>query len=138
MVITPLISASAAPAEAVHARIEGFKQLGVAYKGVNDAIRAGDLAQIRTGVAQMKRAGVSIYQWFPAGSGPQSGVKTATKPEAWTNSQQFRQAQDAFAGALVPLERAATSGDLDAVRSASRSVGATCKGCHDSFRVPNS
>jgi cytochrome c556 len=74
--------------------------------------------------------------WFPAGSGPQPGVKTAAKPEIWTRAADFRRAQDAFAAQAVAFQNVANGGNADAIRAAARSLGATCKGCHDQFRVP--
>jgi cytochrome c556 len=74
--------------------------------------------------------------WFPAGSGPQPGVKTAAKPEIWTKPADFRRAQDAFIAQAAAFQNTANGGDVDAIRAGVRSLGATCKGCHDQFRVP--
>jgi cytochrome c556 len=91
---------------------------------------------IQMAARQIRNASNAMRNWFPAGSGPQPGVKTAAKPEIWTQAAAFRQKQDAFAAQAVAFQNAANSGNVDAIRAASRSLGATCKGCHDQFRVP--
>ncbi|MET1755850.1 cytochrome c [Novosphingobium sp. RD2P27] len=132
-VAAPLL---AAPADAVRARIAGYKHLGAAFKAVNDGLRrpSPDKAELLGAARTIRQSAAQQYKWFPRGSGPQAGVKTAAKAAIWTDPVKFKQAQDAFAAKAVALERAVASGDAGAIRSASRSLGATCKGCHDQFR----
>jgi cytochrome c556 len=132
-VAAPLL---AAPADTVRARIAGYRELGAAYKAVNDGLRGSspDKAKLRASARKIREIAAQQYKWFPRASGPQPGVKTAAKASIWTDAGNFKQSQDAFAAKAVALERAAASGDAAAIRSASRAVGATCKGCHDQFR----
>lgn len=130
---TPLL---AAPADQVRTRAAGYRQLGASFKAVNDALRASSpsLPQIRAGIGQIRVAALKQYGWFPAGSGPAPGVKTAARPEIWRQPAQFRKLQDRFAAQSQELERVAKSGDVAAIRTAARSMGASCKACHDQFR----
>jgi len=132
-------SAAAGPVEQVKGRVTGFKTLGEAFKSVNDGLRGGQVqAQIvQKAAAQISSAARDQYRWFPAGSGPQSGLKTAAKPEIWTRPAAFRAAQDAFARQAGAFQRIASSGDAAAIKSEARKLGATCKSCHDAFRVSN-
>lgn len=133
---TPLL---AAPADQIRARIAGYRDLGEAFKAVNDGLRRGGLAP-----ANMVRLADRItassraqYGWFPAGSGAARGVKTAAKPEVWSRAAEFRAAQDRFAQQAQAFRRVAASGDAAALRTASRQLGASCKSCHDTFRIEN-
>jgi cytochrome c556 len=134
LIAAPLL---AAPADQVRARIDGYRELGAAYKNVNDGLR-GDVQTvlIQQSARQIRNASRAQYSWFPAGTGPQAGVKTAAKPEIWARSAQFKAAQDAFAKQADVFQRTAASGNAAAIRAEARKLGATCKGCHDTFRVP--
>lgn len=126
----------AAPADTIRARIAGYKQLGAAFKAVNDGLRGEpDLVKVRKAVGQIAGASAAQYKWYPRGSGPQPGIKTAAKVEIWSRGAQFRAGQDRFAGQAAALQRAAAGGDPVAIRAEARKLGATCKACHDAFRA---
>lgn len=132
-VTAPLL---AAPADTVRARIAGYKELGGAYKAVNDSLRGdANVAAIRQATQRISVAARAQYNWFPRGTGPGPGVKTGAKPEIWSQAPRFRAAQDAFANQAAALQRAAAGGNVDAIRAEARKLGGTCKGCHDSFRA---
>lgn len=141
-VFAPLVLAGlagplfAAPADQARTRIDGFRELGAAFKAVNDGLRspAPQTMLIQMSARQIRNAATQQYTWFPAGSGPQPGVKTAAKPEIWSQAARFRQLQDAFAAQASAFQRTAGSGDVAAIRTAARSLGASCKACHDQFR----
>lgn len=128
----------AAPADQVRTRVSGFRELGAAFKTVNDGLRTSEPQTVLIGMAsrQIRNASIAMQDWFPVGSGPQPGVKTAAKPEIWAQADRFRQAQSAFAAQAVALQNAANSGNTAAIRATTRNLGASCQGCHDQFRVP--
>lgn len=133
LVAAPVLAAGGG--DQVRARIAGFRQIGAAYKSVNDGLRANDLAKVRQAAGQLGGLAHGLYGWFPRGSGPQPGVKTAARPEIWTRAPQFRAAQDGFARQVQAFQRVAAGGDVNAIRVEARKLGGTCKGCHDSFKV---
>jgi cytochrome c556 len=141
--VTPLLAMTAAaavaatPAETIKGRIAGFRAMGAAFKAVNDTVRSGDFRSVRLQQAAGEIAATSRkqYQWFPAGTGPQSRIKTAAKPEIWGRASEFRAAQDALARQAAAFELAVRSGDEAAIRSGARQLGAKCKACHDKFRT---
>lgn len=131
----PLI---AAPADQVHTRVQAYKALGAAFKTVSDAVRSGQVQtpQVRQAAAQIGgMARQRQYTLFPNGSGPRPGVKTAAKPDVWTRARDFRAAQDAFARQAGVFQAAVNGGNAGVIRSEMRKLGATCKSCHDNFRV---
>ena len=134
VVAVPLL---AAPADLARTRIAGYRQLGASFKAVNDSLRAPSppLAKIQAAVRQIRTAATQQYRWFPAGSGARPGIKTAAKPEIWTQRVRFRQLQDGFAAQANALQRAASGGNAAAMRTAARRLGASCKACHDQFRA---
>lgn len=126
----------AAPADTIRTRIAGYKDLGAAFKAVNDGLRGTpNVAAIRAATPRITAHARAQYAWFPRGTGPGPGLKTGAKPEIWTQAGQFKAAQDAFAGQAAALQRAAAGGNVDAIRAEARKLGGTCKGCHDSFRA---
>ena len=136
-----LLSASpllASPADDVRSRIAGFRELGASFKTVNDSLRTPETQTILVQMAarQIVNAARAMPTWFPAGSGPQSGEKTKAKAEIWTQAPRFKAAQTAFANQALQFQRAAQSGNVAIIQAEARKLGMTCKGCHDSFRVP--
>lgn len=141
--VAPLLTATAgtpapSPADAVRTRIAGLRELGAAFKNVSDGIR-GDpqVILIQQSARQIKNASVAMNGWFPAGSGPQRGIKTAAKPDIWAKPAEFNAARANFARQADAFQVAAASGNADAIRGAFRQLGGACKGCHDQFRVPD-
>lgn len=128
----------AAGSDTVRARIATYRELGAAFKAVNDGLRGEpQTVMIQQSARQIRNVARQQYSLFPAGSGAQPGVKTAAKAEIWSKPAQFRLAQDAFARQAEAFGKAAASGNAALIRAEARKLGATCKACHDAFRVPS-
>lgn len=136
MMAAPLL---ATPADSVKGRIASLRELGAAFKAVGDGLRASEPQTIllQQSARQIRNAANAMPGWFPAGSGPEAGVKTAAKPEIWAQPAQFRAAQDAFIERAARFQAAVNGGNAASMRQEMRALGATCKGCHDRFRVPS-
>ena len=130
--------AATTPADTVRARIASYRELGAAYKGVNDSLRGSELQTVMLGqyARQIRNASRAQYSLFPAGSGASAGVPNKAKPEIWSNPNGFKAAQDAFSRQADALVIAVQLGDAARIRATARTLGGTCKGCHDSFRQP--
>lgn len=128
---------AATPQETIAARQQHYKQLGRAFKIVNDELRkpAPALAIVRPYAAAIERFGPLLQGLFPAGTGPEAGVKTAAKPEIWTNRVDFARKAADFRTAGSALARVSRGTNVAAITAATRAVGGTCKNCHDSFRA---
>lgn len=126
------------PSEVIAARQQGFKKLGVALKLIHNEVgnSSPDAAKVAAAAADIKAATGAIESWFPAGSGPESGLKTHARPEIWTDASGFaatraayiRQAEKSVRQLSDPAERAAW-------KDSSSALGQACKDCHDSYRV---
>ena len=127
------------PADVIRTRQAGLKEMGTAFKNAMDGLRSSEpqMILIQQSARTIKNNSVALRGWFPAGSGPQPGLKTAAKPEIWTKPAEFRAAQDQLARAADAFQTATASGNVDAIRAAARTLGGSCKNCHDQFRVPD-
>jgi cytochrome c556 len=137
LLIVSAAAVAAVPGDVIRGRIAGYRALGAAFKTTNDTVRAGELqsARLHRAASQISAAARNQYQWFPKGTGPQPRMKTAARPEIWSRAREFRAAQDAFARQAGAFERIVASGNEAAIRSGARQLGATCKACHDNFRL---
>ena len=122
--------------KAVLARQAHYKELNGAFRAINDQLRidAPDKAAIGANAAKMKALGADLPGWFPKGSGPEAGVKTAAKAEIWTDAEGFAAAATKLQGETAKLADVAAAGDMDAIKAQVRATGAACKNCHDKYR----
>lgn len=131
------VPVAAATADLVKARIASYRELGAAFKAVNDALRGSELQTVLLvqSARQIRNASRAQYQLFPAGTGPQAGIKTRAKAEIWSQPAQFKAAQNSFAKAADAFQLTVSKGNAAAIRAEARKLGAACKGCHDHFRT---
>ncbi len=90
-----------------------------------------DATAIKANVEILKTLSTLPWAGFIAGSEKGSSAK----PEVWTDAAGFKAAQLKFEGAVDKLSAAANTGDLDKVKVAYGEVGASCKACHDSYKL---
>lgn len=134
LVAAPLI---AAPADIVATRVAGFREVGAAFKNINDELKSGtpQVYVIQISARQIRDYARQQQGWFPAGSGPKTGVKTAAKPEIWSQAAAFKKAQDGFTAQANAFATVAATGDAAKIRVAAKALGQSCATCHRSFRV---
>ena len=96
----------------------------------------GDLAQAKTGAANLTQTTKKIPQLFPAGTGgPSPDGDYVAKPEIWTDWNKFLEAQKAAAAKADALLVAVNGGDKAAIQAAFDDLGKNgCGGCHTTFR----
>jgi cytochrome c556 len=94
-----------------------------------------DVAVIQRHAGLIAGFGPQILTWFPEGSGPEAG-KTRAKAEVWTDAATFRSAAQRFEQVSGEFNRAAQSGNVDAIRAALPALRQSCSNCHDKFRGP--
>lgn len=123
--------------KAVLARQAHYKELSKAFGGLNGELRkeAPDKAVIAADAAAAASLAKDLPSWFPKGSGPEAGVKTAAKAEIWTDAAGFAAAAGKLADETAKLQQAATAGDIDAIKAQARATGGACKNCHDTYRA---
>lgn len=129
--------AAADMAGVVKARQAHYKEMGRAAKGIADAVGSSSpqLPAIQAYARQIDQLAPQIPSWFPAGSGPEAGVKTGAKPDIWTRNAEFRSDAAAFAAEAHKFDQVAARGDIGAIRAEFPVLGKACKTCHESFRA---
>jgi len=124
-------------AASVQARQTSFKQLGGAFKAINDELKkdAPDPTVLRANSARMNTLAGQLPTWFPKGSGAEAGVKTGARPEIWSDPKGFAEAARAAQAQTGRLAQLGAGGDVAAFKVQVRPVGGACKGCHDKYRI---
>ncbi len=124
-------------AELVKARQQGLKALGAAFKAIRDELKTDspDPAKIQKASVEITHAASVIGKWFPAGTGPDSVAKTDAKAEVWTDPAGFASAREAFVREANKWAQLGNSTDASAWKEGATSLGESCKGCHDKYRV---
>jgi cytochrome c556 len=96
----------------------------------------GDLAQAKSGAANLTQTTKKIPELFPPGTGGTSpDGDYVAKPEIWTDWNKFLEAQKAAAAKADALLVAVNGGDKSAIEAAFADLGKNgCGGCHTTFR----
>jgi cytochrome c556 len=125
--------------DAVKIRQQHFKDQGKAFKAIVDELKkdSPDKGLIAANADKIKVFSSQLPTWFPKGSGAETGVKTAAKPEVWTDAEGFAAAAERFRTEGATFDDTAHGGDLDAIKAGARALGGACKNCHDKYRVPD-
>ncbi len=118
------------------ARSDYMHALGKSFKGLRDELSKGspDATALKAYAADIAKAAPNLPAQFPAGSGPESGVKTGTLPNIWTDAAGFKKDADGLASAATALNTAAQAGNIDAVKAAAGNLGQACKTCHTTYK----
>lgn len=129
--------ARAADNPVIPARQSNYKQLGGAFGGINGELRKDmpDLTSIKANATKMHDLASQLPSWFPAGSGPETGMKTGAKADIWSDPQGFAAAAKTLLDDTAKLQQIAGGNDLDALKAQVRATGGACKGCHDKYRA---
>jgi cytochrome c556 len=124
--------------KAAWARHDNFKAQGAAFKAILDEFKKDppDQAVLLSNANKLKTSAMALPSWFPKGSGPESGVKTDAKAEVWSDAAGFAAAANRFQVEASKFQQLAAAGDVAGMKGQARALGGSCKGCHDSYRVP--
>ena len=123
--------------EMMHERHEGMEDIGDGIKALKGALDAPtpDLATVRKEAAELAKAAPEASDWFPPGTGPETG-KTHAKAEIWQKPEDFAAKMRDFQAAAQKLNAAAQGSDVAAMKAAFGDVGKSCKACHELYRRP--
>ena len=129
--------AQLAPKDAVGVRVNAYRETGAAFKSINDQLKSKTPAKImlRSSARTIANAGRDQHKWFPAGSGPESGLKTKAKAAIWTDQAGFGAAQAKFQREADLMLKVVETGDQAQMQKQAKALGQTCSSCHAKFRV---
>jgi len=102
-----------------------FGRIGAVVKG-DAPYNKDDVAKNAAIVAMM-----STLPWQAFGPGMEGGK---AKSEILSDNAKFKSASEKMQLAVVDLNKAAQSGDLESIKKAFSTAGASCKNCHDDFK----
>lgn len=130
-------AAAESPAQVVEARRAGFKKMGSAMRFINDQLKTPepDLARMGNAAADLVGLSAKVVHWFPAGTGAANGFDTDALDYIWKQREKFDELAARFGKEAAVLAASLSGGDVAAVRTQARGVGAVCSDCHRSFRA---
>ena len=133
-----VLAAGLSAADSIKARQGHFKELGGAAKALGDQFKSGapDAAIVKANAAKLAQTAAGLPTWFPAGTGPEAGVKTRALPVIWTDGPGFSAAAKTLATESAKLNTLAAAGDIAGAQAQMQAVGAACGGCHKKYRGP--
>jgi cytochrome c556 len=119
---------------------EAFHERHMLMEGVRDAMKPlgaiakkeapFDAAVVKANATTIADNLKKAQSLFPAGSG---GGDSRARPEIWTDAAGFEKALKDAHAAAVALQSVS---DEAAYRPALGALGASCKNCHDKYRLP--
>lgn len=123
----------------IEARQNAMKENAQHMKAINAYVESGqgDPAMVAEHANAIAEISKKIPELFPEGTSLADGhgVKTAAKPEIWTDRTGFEKAAAYLGEEAMHLVEAAKGGDKQMIAAAFAEVGKDgCGGCHSKFR----
>ena len=116
----------------VKERMDRFVRSKDHLKSIKTHLQNSDFNALLPLAAEIKDWAAEMPDYFPEGSNQKPSAAAA---EIWVNFDGFKQAAKVHYDAADRLISAATSKDLDATIDAFSATAATCKSCHQTFRL---
>ena len=137
-----VLEAAAGPAEVaqIKPRQDKLRDMGGALKAINDELKKGKVDWDNTIIPNaqtIKDRSAYLLNWFPKGSGPETGKKTYALPAIWQKNDDFMKLGKAAQAEAIKLDQVAASKDQNALKAQALATGKACKACHDNYRSPD-
>src|SRR5579863_1785564 len=135
-----LVQAASPQAAQIKPRQDKLRDMGGALKAIDDELkkRTVDWDNVVVPNTQtIKDRSGYLLNWFPKGSGPESGVKTYALPAIWQKNDDFVKLGKAMQAEAAKFAQVAGTKNPDALRTESTALGKACKACHDNYRSPD-
>ena len=137
----PVIVEAASPeATLMKSRQDKLRDMGGALKAIDDELKKGspDWDNVILPNADTLQSRSSfLLNWFPKGSGPESGVKTYALPAIWQKGDDFTRLGKAMQAETAKLKQVAATKNAGALKEEAFTLGKACKACHDNYRSPD-
>ena len=115
----------------VKERKDLFKKSQQDIKALYSSIRSGEFENVKLKAIALAKWGAVMPNYFPEGS---DGGVSAASAEIWMDFEGFKNAANSFELAALSVVDAADQNDKEAIISAAKSVGNSCKSCHRKFK----
>lgn len=115
------------------ARHDNYEMLGANMKVLQDNFRSEtpDMAAAGAAAVNVKAFADAMGDWFPAGTGPDSGIESEAKANIWSDRAGF---DAAHARMKDEAGKLAAVSDAAGFKAQFPATGLACKNCHDTFR----
>jgi cytochrome c556 len=137
----PVIVEAASPeTQLIKSRQDKLRDMGGALKAIDDELKKGSPDWdnvILPNVETLQGRSGFLLNWFPKGSGPESGVKTYALPPIWQKGDDFTKLGKAMQAETAKFKQVAGTRNAGALREESIALGKSCKACHDNYRSPD-
>jgi cytochrome c556 len=120
------------PEGPIHDRHELMEGIGKDAKAIGGAAKSGDAAVAAAAGKRIAEAAKKIPALFPKDS---THPNSRAKPQIWENWERFVELSEELEAAATAVVTAADAGGP--IGATTGPLFQTCKGCHDSFRVPD-
>lgn len=130
---TPVWANEAGPYESaiVEQRVKRFKQSGADIQSVfKKHLPAKNFAAIEAAAVRMAVWAAQMPDAFPEGS-----TSKGARDTLWENFPDFKAKAEANEAAARNLKAVAGTQDMQKIVAAAKQVGATCKSCHEAYRL---
>ncbi len=126
------------PEDAIKFRQSGYAfmawNMGRIKASVEGQFNKDEVIKAANAIQAIANSGMGAL--YPAGSDHGTGwEKTRVKPEFFTNKEGVAKVAMAFNKEANEMAKVAAAGDAAAVREQFGKLGATCKACHDDFKI---
>ena len=137
-----VLEVAAGPAEIaqIKPRQDKLRDMGGALKAITDEIKKGRIDWDNTVIPNAQtikdRSGY-LLNWFPKGSGPETGKKTYALPAIWQKTDDFQKLGKTMQAEADKLNQIALKKDEAGLKAQAVVLGKACKACHDPYRSPD-
>lgn len=138
--IVGVVKAAPSVSDLIKSRQDKLRDMGGALKGIDDELKKRNPDWdnvIGQAVETLQGRGTYLLEWFPKGSGPESGLKTYALPALWQKPDDFTRLGKAMMAETAKLKQIASTKDIAGLKAEVVVVGKSCKACHDSYRSPD-
>jgi cytochrome c556 len=94
-----------------------------------------DTTAIKAAVTRLNTAAGKLPDVFDKPVDPASGVKSAAKPEVWSDAKGFAEAAAGLQAQTARFLQLADGGDVEAMKAQVAAVNGACGTCHHAYRV---
>ena len=118
-------------------RQDNYEAIGAAFKAVRGQLEKAtpDFTLIAAKAGDINARAAKIEGHFPAGTSVDDGYDTEALPAIWEKPEEFKAAAQKLVDESAKLVTVAAEGDKTATGAQAMTMGGTCKGCHDQFRL---
>lgn len=135
-----IVKAAPGDSALIKSRQDKLRDMGGALKAIDDELKKGSPDWDNTilpNVDTLQGRSGYLLNWFPKGSGPESGIKTYALPAIWQKGDDFTKLGKAMQAEVAKFKQVSASRNAGALKEESVALGKACKACHDNYRSPD-